>query len=320
LLIAVVAAVVLSTDRPDEKVTTGPARPDPPADIKCPETGQDPPARFDAAMASDRDGLLVFGGNDGRTYVGETWASTCGHWTRLSPSSSPPADGRSLAAFDTEAAEVRLVAGDGSVWAWKGDDWRMLSSGGLPRLADPHMVYDTVGERLLLVGANGAALETWAWDGATWARLGSTDGLGRLRHYGLAHHVGVGKTLLVGGVTDGDMLAGTTYVWERSRWVATEEPDGPQGAVIAAYDEQARAIVAVDDLDSRTWLWDGTWKLTSAPGPGRRFDAAAAFDPSTKGVVLFGGQSIAAASSSAPRPANDTWRWDKDRWVEARAG
>lgn len=319
-LVSVAAVVAALSDDKRQTVTAGPDTSVAPIEsADCPEPSSSTPSpRSEVAMAPDNHGIILFGGNDGRAFLGDTWRFACGRWSRLMPPSAPPADGRPLAVFDADAKQTRLVAGDGSVWAWAGADWQMLAPGGsLPKLTDPHMVYDTAAKRLMLVGANGAALETWAWQGGAWTRLASTDGLGLLRQYGLVHHAALTKTVLFGGVMDGDMLVSTTYVWNGKAWTpaGTANGDAPQAAVTAAYDDKAKVIVAVDDLDARTWLWDGDWKLAPAAGPGRRWEAGAAFDGSTGGVIFFGGQYLEPRSAEAPRLVDDAWKWDGTSWV-----
>jgi hypothetical protein len=71
----------------------------------------------------------------------------------------------------------------------------------------------------------------------------------------------------------------------------------------------------VDDFDS-TWLWTGTrWELAHpAVSPPGRYGAAAAFDPETDQVLLFGGR------LEPGTPVNDTWGWDGGGWQELNGG
>ena len=85
-----------------------------------------------------------------------------------------------------------------------------------------------------------------------------------------------------------------------------------------ADDPATRRVIVFGGVDSyaTTWLWDGTrWSLAqpliSPPG---RFLAAAAYDPSTRLVMLFGGR-------LAPgQLVNDTWGWDGTSWRELNTG
>ena len=74
----------------------------------------------------------------------------------------------------------------------------------------------------------------------------------------------------------------------------------------------------VDNYDN-TWTWSGGhWALarpaTSSPG---RIDAAGAYDPQTKQVLLFGGRH--APFNGGPS-LNDTWAWNGATWRELDGG
>jgi hypothetical protein len=71
----------------------------------------------------------------------------------------------------------------------------------------------------------------------------------------------------------------------------------------------------VDSYD-QTWLWDGSRWSRASPriSPLGRFQAAAAYDPETKVVMLFGGR------LAAGRIVNDTWAWSGASWRELDTG
>jgi hypothetical protein len=86
----------------------------------------------------------------------------------------------------------------------------------------------------------------------------------------------------------------------------------------AAYDAKTHQLVSFGGVDSydTTWLWDRTrWTLARpAVSPPGRFNAAAAYDPQTGAVMLFGGR-------LAPGDlVQDTWAWDGSTWHELDAG
>jgi hypothetical protein len=68
--------------------------------------------------------------------------------------------------------------------------------------------------------------------------------------------------------------------------------------------------------NSATWIWDGTrWTLAQpfASPPGR-IDAAAAYDPLLRLVLLFGGHGAPGTDLT------DTWAWDGATWHEMDKG
>ncbi len=85
-----------------------------------------------------------------------------------------------------------------------------------------------------------------------------------------------------------------------------------------AYDAAANQVVLFGGLNSadNTWVWDGQhWTLAKPrTSPAGRSGAAAAYDPVTQAVMLFGG------SLGPGKSANDTWAWDGRTWVELNSG
>jgi hypothetical protein len=71
----------------------------------------------------------------------------------------------------------------------------------------------------------------------------------------------------------------------------------------------------VYDFDN-TWLWNGSaWRLAHpSRSPQGRYGAAAAFDPQSNQILLFGGR------LQPGTPANDTWAWDGRTWQELNSG
>lgn len=67
-----------------------------------------------------------------------------------------------------------------------------------------------------------------------------------------------------------------------------------------------------------TWAWDGIrWTQLAATGPSARAIPAFSADPSTGGVLLFGGMDR-LNDADEPRQLGDTWLWNGTRWDSAR--
>jgi hypothetical protein len=68
--------------------------------------------------------------------------------------------------------------------------------------------------------------------------------------------------------------------------------------------------------DGETWLWDGSRWSRAAPhrSPPGRFQAAAAYDPDTRMVMLFGGR------LAAGQIVDDTWGWSGSTWRQLDNG
>jgi len=100
----------------------------------------------------------------------------------------------------------------------------------------------------------------------------------------------------------------------------TPVPHGPVSAFgfSVADDRASHRVVLFGGVDSYddTWLWDGSRWSHAVPSisPPGRFHAAAAYDPSTELVMLFGGREESGAL------LNDTWAWNGTGWRELDSG
>jgi hypothetical protein len=138
------------------------------------------------------------------------------------------------------------------------------------------------------------------------------------------------STLLFGGVlaTGGYSTLGDTWAFQGGIWSQLSPPGTsppPREGPGMAYDAATGTVVmfggssgtfgACCDL-SDTWIWNGTnWTQINTLGPpGRRFDGdGMAYDPATKKVVLFGGNTQGNTTYMG-----DTWTWDgvAETWTQ----
>lgn len=121
-----------------------------------------PPARQDHAMAYDptRDVVVVFGGWDGSTRLGDTWefdfATLTWSQVSLTPPNAPSARHFSTMAFFPEENAIFLFGGnDGAVrndtWMYDGTTWTQLSLPSSPPTASGFMAYDSANDRILML-------------------------------------------------------------------------------------------------------------------------------------------------------------------------
>jgi hypothetical protein len=91
------------------------------------------------------------------------------------------------------------------------------------------------------------------------------------------------------------------------------------GALFSVADDLATHDVVlfggVNDWGN-TWVWDGTTWTQAHPAvsPAGRYGAAAAYDPETKMVMLFGGR------TEPGTPVHDTWGWNGTTWDALDSG
>jgi hypothetical protein len=297
-----------------------------------------PPALWVHSTVYDpiRDRLIVFGGQGYGGSTNDVWAfslSGIPHWTRLSPSGTPPsARAFHSAVYDSLLDRMIVFGGnDGAacndVWAlsFSGNaTWAKLTpSGTPPPPREWHTaVLDGARNRMIVHGGvDGGArhADTWALSlGATpaWTPLatGGTGPGGRSSHCALVDVAG--DRMIVFAGLDGagqpvnslwSLTLGASPTW--SAIVPTGTAPSARFGASARYDAlRRRAIFFGGGVGApntnETWVLSlaGTpaWSLLTAPNPpqGRQFHTSA-YDPLGDRLLVFGG-------SSGP-VLSDTW-------------
>lgn len=149
-------------------------------------TAASPSNRLGAAMAFDGTGVVLFGGNDGRQSLGDTWRWDGARWAQLHPAHAPSARDHALAVYDRANQRVLLIGGS-SVLPAPGP----APSPGTPALGRPCFATTMQGGtgkavnlKVLPAQAGGLlpirggdcptitahAAEVWTWDGSDWSR------------------------------------------------------------------------------------------------------------------------------------------------------
>ena len=137
---------------------------------------------------------------------------------------------------------------------------------------------------LLFGGANesGVLGDTWGWDGKDWLRL--ADGGPLPRTFPAVAGDGESRVFLFGG-----------------------------NRVLFGDDSVAENRDAAKRLFADTWVWDGSrWTAVTGPQPPARSEAAAAWDPKRKRLVLFGGWTW---KDGARERLQDTWEFNGAAWA-----
>lgn len=149
------------------------------------------------------------------------------------------------------------------------------------------------------------------------------DGPGARNAHGLAFDGRV--ALLFGGATDRE-VRGDTWGWDGRRWwrfdVGGPSPRTFPVMVAAgtgdAYLFGGRRVlfgtsIEPSQLVGDLWLWRrGLWTRVDVPGPEPRAEAAGAWDPRRRRLVVFGGYTVA---EGAVRPLADTWEFGDGQWT-----
>jgi hypothetical protein len=303
-----------------------------------PWTPVPPPALWVHSTIYDpiRDRLIVFGGQGYSGSTSDVWTfslSGIPHWSRLSPSGTPPSP-RSFHSAVYDSLQDRMIVFGGNDGAACNDVWaltfagnatwvRLTPSGTPPAPREWHTaVLDRARNRMIVHGGvDGGArhADVWALSlGATpaWTPIaagGSGPG-GRSSHSALLDVAG--DRLVVFAGLDGAgqptntvhaLSLGATPTW--STLAPTGTAPTPRYGASARYDALRRRAIffgggigAPNTNETWTMSLEGTpaWTLLAAPNPpqGRQFHTSA-YDPFGDRLLIFGG-------SSGP-VLSDTW-------------
>ncbi|HXA28295.1 MAG TPA: hypothetical protein VN193_06060 [Candidatus Angelobacter sp.] len=293
------------------------------------DTAVAPSPRLAGAVAADpADGyVLLYGGEGtGDGGLGDTWTYG-GTWTQLQPRHAPP-PGPALAATEPGTGRVVLVTaccalgpvptGDRmQTWRWDGSDW--LSAGAAPGwVTNSSLVADGWDGTVVMVAARGDGLgSTFVWDGAAWRQATGVmqPPVAPGTHPQLTYDPRSRTVLDVVTGFDGQH---STWAWDGSVWSEKEAGGGPPVVgMVLAEPVDGHAVLyggtATADEFTQRWYWTGTgWAESIRPPavaaqPAPVFAEAAATDPGSGGVVLFGGN----------QALDQTWVWSGSAWTQA---
>jgi hypothetical protein len=291
-----------------------------------------PPPREAHAMAYDaaHGQVVLFGGEDDRGSLRDTWTRDSTGWTQRTPVHSPLARFDAAMAYDAAHAQGVLFGGFDATfqfadtWTWDGTDWTQRFPAHSPSARGGHaMVYDAARGDVVLFGglATGARLsDTWTWDGADWTKhTPAHSPRGRTLH-AMAYDAAHAQVVLFGGHSPRDghgVFIGDTWTWDGTDWTKRAPAHSPSArdSHAMAYDAaNDQVVLFAGDAYDDTWTWDGIdWtERTPAHSPVWRGSHALAYDAADAHVVLFGGITFRHADAV---DLGDTWTWDGTDWT-----
>ncbi len=221
-----------------------------------------PAARYGHAMAYDsaagRQQVVLFGGYNGSTVVGDTWEWNGTNWTQKSPTASPPARFYHALAYDSARGRVVLFGGNSTVssraadtWEFDGTTWTQKTTANAPPGRLYHaLAFDSTRGRVVLFGGQSTVAtyssDTWEWDGAIWTQKSPTTSPPGRYYQALAYDSApTRQRLVLFGGFNGTNLA-DTWEWNGTDWAFKSGPNFP-------FDMTARA--------------NGIWNFTSVTVP-----------------------------------------------------
>jgi hypothetical protein len=314
---------------------------------QLPKSGSWPGPRWYASMVYDsaRDRLVLFGGKEQNTFLGDMWEFDGVKWTPITQTSLwPIARTAASMVYDSLRGRVVLYGGslgqggtgvtcgsvtcyDPSVWEWDGFTWQRLTPSSVPPtrwLAS--MAFDRARGRAVLFGgysesacggSNNVCADTWEWNGTSWSNPTPATHPDPLEGPGMAYDFARGVTVLYGG--DSPIApAQRSQVWEWDGTTWSPKVAGrvtPPGGVaqLVYLPNQGRTFLFGDEaaLNNDSWNWDGsTWTRqtvpTNLPGEG---GFAYAYDSARDRVEVFGGHDGAGNILGA------LWEFDGASWT-----
>jgi len=195
--------------------------------------------------------------------------------------------------------------------------------------------YDSGSGRMLLSGGRHGCgpsatsyVDTWMLDGSTWQQQHpKNDGPGEMSRFTMAYDQNSRQVVAL-GVFSGCGVNTGMFTWTGTDWVGAPKtmalPD-PSFSYTLTYDDASHRLLAVGashpvnapgNETEETWAWDGrAWtQLHPAQSPPSLADAAAAYDPASRQVILFGGTTL--NDDGGPKTVvGDTWGWDGTNWT-----
>lgn len=256
------------------------------------------------------------------------------------PSGALPPDRMGHALIHDSARSVTLAVGGRPVtdsgdsladtWAWDGSAWTELPAS-FPRRGFIQGTFDSTRQVSVIYGGIDRSpftdyfAETQERSTGAWVNRSETPGA--RNSSGLCFDAARGVTVLFGGF-DGDWR-NDLWEWDGAAWARrcdaipcnTSVPPRRAGMVLS-YDAARQQTLLFGGFESSdsdvflgdTWTWDGNaWtQHTPAAAPSARVSAAAAYDPVTQLVYLFGG-------ANADGELGDLWAWDGSTWQQVEA-
>lgn len=278
-----------------------------------------PNALTGGAMAFDagRARTIFFGGLVDGAPIQATYLWDGIRWRRASQLVEPPARSGAAMAYDAANDRVVLFGGTGAsgalgdTWLWDGVTWTDVTVTPAPPAGAWSMVWDWVGNSIVLVAAVATEAETWRWDGTTWTNLAiSTPQIITSPSSGISSS-GAG----VLGVA-----AFGTFELVNDTWVTRSPATSPTlnnfSVVYVPITNQVMLFGGTGALCSPTcyatnqrWLWTSTnWNLGLTNRPPTGAASRMSYDPLRGTTLLTGGH---AGTLSITQ---QQYEWDGKAW------
>lgn len=290
---------------------------------------------FGLAYDSDRNVVVLYGGNDVNTdgkYIWDpsTWEWNNGNWNwKLMDTSSPGSISSHGFVYDPSIKKIISIGGItsqyedlSSTWLWNGSDWLEHSGSNTGIRLSPAITYDPVREEVVLFSGcvgNNYPSDTWAFRNNNWFQLSKTGPEGVCRGALFFDEVRNAIVLFGGSKGSGNNRTNDMWEWKGEKWTEIDQGNikpSPRSNILIAYDKKRNKAVLFggsteQGISDQLWEWDGnTWQHIEKSGtwPGPKEVYGVIYHKKMEKVLLYGGRSAFA------KPESDFWSWDGTTW------
>jgi hypothetical protein len=282
------------------------------------------------AFDTDRDRLVVFGGQNGSSSYNTTYEWDGVGWAKVA-STGPSKRWRAAMAYDSKRGEMVLFGGGTSrseysdTWTWDGTAWNQATGyiGYIGVEPSPRqgaaMVYDSARDVVVLFGGFGTTgdlNDTWEWNGANWTQVFPKKRPAIRGAHRMVYDPVNKVTILHGGfrTTLGRTLR-DMWSYDGSNWTEIKPfniPNDRRDQSLVFDAARGRICLYGGLKDTGTihytlgdlWDWNGKDWVSRSPAttkPPDRSSGHAAYDPKLSRIIMFGG------TNAVPSTLTDTW-------------
>lgn len=245
---------------------------------KFPLYSPEPRAFHNMTYDSNRNVIVLFGGEDWPTLYGDTWEYDGNTWKKINTAHSPISRAHYALAYDSSRNVTVLFGGwhsyvdQGDTWEYDGTDWIQAFPVNSPCVRQQvSMVYDEYRGVIVLFGGKrqyanqgGPFSDTWEWDGTNWIEKHPQHNPTARAYHQMTYDSDQRKVILYGG-KDSTGYKNDVWQYDGNDWtlVTTENsPENRSGTSFCYFPKKNSTVLFGGHLAYIGRVND-TWELVS---------------------------------------------------------